>query len=270
MMEQQNIARIVEVLDAEQLLDAGDAFFGGRRRAQFLIDRVMLLELEPRDHPIDHVIGVGRFLGGAGDNQRRARLVDQDRIDFIDDGEVMFALDVILQVELHVVAQVIEAELVVLAVSDIALIGGLALLIADAMHHHADGQAEEIVDPAHPFGVAPRQIIVDRDDVHAAAAERIEDRRQRRHQGLALAGLHLGNRPVMEHHAADQLNVEMALAERAPGRLAHDREDLRQDLLERVLAILAFLDRADAFLQFGDFAAQLVVAALRDLGFEFD
>ena len=82
----------------------------------------------------------------------------------------MLALDVVLQVELHVVAQVVEAELVVLPVGDVAAVGDLALLVGHAVHDDADGQAEEIVDAPHPLGVAPRQVVVDRDDVHAAAA----------------------------------------------------------------------------------------------------
>ncbi len=36
----------------------------------------------------------------------------------------------------------------------------------------------------------------------------------------------------MQHHAADQLHVEMALAERALGRFAHDREGLVQKIVQ--------------------------------------
>ena len=168
-MEQQDVARVVEVIDPEQLLDPGDALLGERRGAQLFVDRVVLLELEARDHAIDDVVGVGRFLGGARDDQRRARLVDQNRIDLVDDREVVFALDVILQVELHVVAQVVEAEFVVLAVGDIGAVGGLALLIGQAVDDHADAEAQEVIDAPHPFGVAPGEVIVDRDDVDAAA-----------------------------------------------------------------------------------------------------
>ena len=47
-------------------------------------------------------------------------------------------------------------------------------------------------------------------------------------QGLAFAGLHLGDRAVVQHHAADELDVEVALAERTLGGFAHRREGLRQ------------------------------------------
>ena len=50
----------------------------------------------------------------------------------------------------------------------------------------------------------------------------------------------------------------MALAERALGGLAHHREDLGQDLLERLVPLLALLERADPGLPFGDPRAQLI------------
>jgi hypothetical protein len=50
--------------------------------------------------------------------------------------------------------------------------------------------------------------------------ERVEIDRQRGDQRLAFAGLHLGDLALMQDHAAHQLHVEMALAERALRRLA--------------------------------------------------
>ena len=41
----------------------------------------------------------------------------------------------------------------------------------------------------------------------------------------------------MQHHAADQLDVEMALAEGTFGRLAHGGEGRDQDVVERGLAV---------------------------------
>ncbi len=45
-----------------------------------------------RDDAVDLVVEVGGFLGRPGDDQRRAGLVDQDGVDFVDDGEVVPAL----------------------------------------------------------------------------------------------------------------------------------------------------------------------------------
>ena len=153
--------------------------------------------------------------------------------DLVHDGEDVPALDHVLQPVLHVVAQVVEAELVVGAVGDVAVVGRLALLVVQPVHDDADREAEEIVDLAHPFGVALGEVVVDRHHVHAAAGERVEIDRQRRDQRLAFAGLHLGDAALVQDHAADELHVEMALPERALGGLAAGGEGLDQDVVER-------------------------------------
>ena len=154
-------------------------------------------------------------------------------VDFVDDGVDVAALHHVLEPVLHVVAQIVEAELVVGAVGDVAVVLLLAFLVVEAVHDDADRQPEEIVDLPHPLGVALGEIVVDGDDVDAAAGERIEIDRQRRDQRLAFAGLHLGNPALVQHHAADQLDVEMALAEGALAGLAHGGEGRHQDVVER-------------------------------------
>ena len=83
--------------------------------------------LQARDDAIDLVVEIGRLLGRARDDERRPRFVDEDAVDFVDDREVMPALDVVRELELHVVAQVVEAELVVGAVGDVGGVGDLPL-----------------------------------------------------------------------------------------------------------------------------------------------
>ena len=139
---------------------------------------------------------------------------------------------IVRQLVLHVVAQVVEAELVVGAVGDVGGVGRAALVVVEAVDDDADGQAEEAVDLAHPLGVAAGEVVVDGDDVDALAGERVEIDRQRGDQRLALAGLHLGDGALVQHHAADQLHVEMALAERALGGLAHGGEGGHQEVVE--------------------------------------
>ena len=83
------------------------------------------------------------------------------------------------------------------------------------------------MDLAHPLRIPAGQVIVDGDHMHTTAGQGIEIGRQGGHQGLALARLHLCDLPVVQHHAADQLHVEMAHAQNALACLAHYRESLR-------------------------------------------
>ena len=204
------------------------AFFGLRIAA---CDRA---GLQARNDPIDLVVEVGRFLGRPRDDQRRARLVDQDAVHLVDDREVVAALHVVRELELHVVAQVVEAELVVGAVGDVAGVGDLPLGVVQVVLDDADRHAEEAVDPAHPLRVAAGQVVVDGDDVDALACERIQVGGQGRHERLALAGLHLGDPALVQHRAADQLDVEVAHVEHAPSGLADDGERFRQEVVERL------------------------------------
>ena len=79
---------------------------------------------------VDGPVELRAVLGRAGDDQRRARLVDQDRVHLVDDREVVAALDHLAGVIDQVVAQVVEAELVVGAVGDVGVVGALALALA--------------------------------------------------------------------------------------------------------------------------------------------
>ncbi len=67
--------------------------------------------------PAVHVAG-----GLSGNDQRGAGLVDEDRVDFIDDGVVVAALHEFIGAPGHVVAQVVEAELVVRSVGDVGFV----------------------------------------------------------------------------------------------------------------------------------------------------
>ena len=61
----------------------------------------------------------------AADNQRRARLINQDVIHLIDDGIIQLTLHALFQVNHHVIPKIIKTKLIVCAVGDICLIGFL-------------------------------------------------------------------------------------------------------------------------------------------------
>ena len=174
---------VPQVGQVQQARGLVEAFVGQGHGAALLVDRVVAGEIlfagllafdhlaadEFGDDAVGLRVLVGRFLARAGDDERGAGFVDQDRVHFVDDAVVMVALDAILQAELHVVAQVVEAELVVGAVGDVAVVGLLALVVVEVVDDDADRHAQELVEPAHPLGVALGQVIVDGDDVDALA-----------------------------------------------------------------------------------------------------
>ncbi|OIQ76011.1 hypothetical protein GALL_423150 [mine drainage metagenome] len=78
--------------------------------------------------------------------------------------------------------------------------------------------------------------------MHATAGNGVEIHRQRRHQRLAFSGAHFGDLAVMQHHAANQLHIEMAHAQRAPAAFAHHGKGLGQQLVERLAGLKTLLE----------------------------
>lgn len=177
-------------------------------------------------------------VGGPGDDQRGTGLVDQDGVDLVDDGEVVAALDTVFEAQRHVVAQIVETEFPVGAVGDVGGVGRAPLVWGQGPEDHVDVEAEEAVHATHLLGVAFGQVLVDRDDVHTLAGQRVEVGRQHRGQGLALTGLHLRDVAEVQRGAAHDLDVEVALVEHPPGRLADHGEGLGHDVVEVLFAAL--------------------------------
>jgi len=255
-----HILRLVHVADAEQFLDAQNAFFGERRGAMLFVDGVVaggiffaglfafdyFAALQVWNDLVRLVVLVGGFFAGAGDDERRARFVDEDGIDFIDDGEVVSALHAVLNVELHVVAQVIEAELVVRAVGDVAVVVHLAFAVVEIVYDNADRQTQKAVNAAHPVGIAMGEVVVYGDDVDTFAAQRIQIAGGRGDQGFAFASLHFSDPALVQNHAADELDVEVAHAEDAAAGFANHCERFDQEVVERS-ALGQFLLKFDCF-----------------------
>ena len=171
-----HVAGRVETLDARQLLGRPNALVGQVRRVFLLVD----LEMRALFQLPGDLVGLGIaghvVVRGTGDNQRRPRLVDQNVVHFVDDGEMQRPLRLLIPLlvavvapggRTHVVAEIIEAELVVRAVGDVAGVGFLAILRLHVALDRADGQSQRHIERAHPFHVAAGEVVVDRHDVDA-------------------------------------------------------------------------------------------------------
>ncbi len=216
----------------KQALDLDVPLLRQRHGLGFLFDRIIRVFLKARYDPVDLVVLVGGLFRGAGDDERRPGLVDQDRVHFVHDGVVELALDVLLEVEFHVVAQIIETELVVRAVGHIRAVRRLPFLVGEPMDDDADREAEEAVNLAHPFRVAPRQVVVDGHDVHAFAFEGIQVHRQRGDQCFTLACFHFRDLAGVKNDAADKLDVEMPHYEDPFGRLSYHGKGFGQNVVK--------------------------------------
>ena len=121
-----------------------------------------------------------------------------------------------------VVAQVVESKLAVRAVGDVALILRAADIRRLIMLNDPDSQSQERVELPHPLGIAAGQVVVDRHEMRAPAGQSVQIDRGGGDERLAFAGGHFSDAPAMQHHATDELDVEVH--HRPGGRLVADGE----------------------------------------------
>ena len=249
----------IDVIDTQAALNLLKAALGGGDSVLGLVHDVVargLNVLGGGEHVVRHVlaalkaahgtrevlVGAGGLGAGARDDERGTCLVDQDGVDLIDDGVVVAALYALLGAGDHVVAQVVETELGVGAVGDVGLVGRALKLERHVVLEKTDGHSQVLVDAAHPLGVALCQIIVDGNDMHALAGDSIEVAGQGGNKGLAFAGLHLGDMPLVQRHGADELYVKVTHARDALGSLAHGGKSLGEHVVERLAVGVALTE----------------------------
>jgi len=248
--DERGVGALVEVLDAEPVLYSRNARFEYRDRPLLLVHLVVEIALQPL-HKLGELGIPGRVvLGRAGDDQRGAGLVDQDGVDLVDDRVVVAPLHAVVQRERHIVAQVVEAELVVGAVGDVGGVGGLPLGRRHLRQDRADAQAQEMMDAAHLLGLELGQVVVHRHDVDALAVQRVQVGGHHTDQGLALTGLHLGDVAPVQGRGALNLDVEVPLAQHPPARLPDGGEGLGHQLVQRFAVLAALPQLRGLALQF--------------------
>ena len=231
---------VVDVLDPDGLLHLLDPGLQRDDRLLLLIHFVVDVTGQAPGDGGELVVELRRLVGRPRDDERRARLVNEDGVDLVDDGEGMLALRHEIPAPRHVVAQVVEPELAVRPVGDVRRVGGsLDGGVVDVGTDPPHRQAEPAVDPPHPFGVTGGQVLVDRHHVHAALVEGVEVGRKRRDERLALSRLHFCDPPEVQGHATHELHVEVALAEHPPGRLAHDGVGLDEQVVQGLTLVEA-------------------------------
>src|SRR5205085_12071225 len=88
---------------------------------------------------------------------------------------------------------------------------------------------------SHPFRVARGQVVVDRDDVDAAAPRQsVEIRGKRCDKGFTFTRSHLSDLALVKNESADKLHVEVAHTRSSHARFAHNGEGFRQQFVKNL------------------------------------
>uniref|UniRef100_A0A6J7PAF4 Unannotated protein n=1 Tax=freshwater metagenome TaxID=449393 RepID=A0A6J7PAF4_9ZZZZ len=144
---------VVEIRDAERLLHLLDTGLHGEDNALVLLYFVVIVALQAPNDAGELVVELRSIGDTARDDQRRSRFIDEDGVHLVDDGIVVAPLGLVLQPDRHVVAEVVEPELVIGAVRDVAsvcrtLLGRRLFVPGD---DESDREAHEAVDATHPL-----------------------------------------------------------------------------------------------------------------------
>ncbi len=150
-MHQVDVGRVVEAAVFRQQPGTGHEFFGAlvagfreQHLVRLFVDgeiarAVFLLDARQVGNDLIHaVVQFGAVFGLAGDDQRRPRLIDQDRVHLVDDRVGQATLHAFGCLEHHVVAQIIESELAIRAIGDVGSIGLLLQAVLHLRQVHAN------------------------------------------------------------------------------------------------------------------------------------
>ncbi len=248
---QRRVGGLIQVVDAQLVLDEFHTQLVHTDGALADVHFVVGVLVHQRHDPRELGVPVGGAVCRTRDDQRGAGFVDEDRVDLVDDGEGVSALHQLVERVGHIVAQVVEAELVVGAVGDVGVVGLAAFRRRHLRQDHAHLQPQEAVHAAHPLRVTFGQVVVDGHDVRALTGQRVQVRGQHTGEGLAFTGLHLGDVSGVQRGTTHDLHIKVPLAQHAPGRLARDRECLGHQVVEGLALFQASLELAGLGLQFG-------------------
>ena len=81
----------------------------------------------------------------------------------------MPALNLLLLVNYHIIAQIVKPELVIGAVGNVGVICSFFLILIHSVNNKPHGKPHKAVKLAHPLGVALCKVIVNRHNMHTLA-----------------------------------------------------------------------------------------------------
>ena len=80
-----------------------------------------------------------------------------------------------------------------------------------AVLQKANTDAQELVDGTHPLTVSFSQVVIDRNDVNAFAAQCVKVTSKSGDKRLTFTGLHLCDSALMQRDTTDELDIKVTL-----------------------------------------------------------
>src|SRR5664280_629253 len=187
--------------------------------------------LQPLDECSSLVVWHVRVTTGARDDKSCPSFIDEDVVDFVDDGKVESSLlkHAVFRSG-HMISQVVEAELVICTIGDVGCVCSSTLFRRAVVLKEADRHAKEFIDRPHPGPITLGQVIVDGNKVPSMTHNGVEVQGTGGHERLPFAGLHLRDIAKVERDTSKELFGEELQPYETASRFSYQREGFRQQL----------------------------------------
>jgi hypothetical protein len=222
---------IVQVGQAEHLFRLLDAVAGEQHVTRILVDPVVLFRCQ-RACDLGQIQRVHRKRKpSAGEDQRHPCFIDHEGIRLIDDGVMKRPVHPVARIENPAVAQQVKPGLLGGGIRDVLPVGVTPFLDAHVVLNTPDARSEEVIHRAHPGRVAPRQIVIERQDVNPVATKRAQPCGRDRGKGLALSGGQFDDVAPNQRSGGHDLHIVEPQAEHAAPHLTRQGHALDDDFL---------------------------------------
>ena len=122
MVQKLRVRKVIKVVNPEHSFSLEDSLFAQLHGTALDIDFIVFIFLQLLDKAVSLKVHVGCLLLSAGNDQRRAGFIDQNRVNFVHKGKVQAAKDSVLHTCDHVVTQIVKSEFGVGCICDVAVI----------------------------------------------------------------------------------------------------------------------------------------------------
>ena len=246
------VFRICQVLDIKEFLNLLDTLLGKVDDLIFLIynevtglDNLLthdgchlghlmagLTTLQLLCKDIAHLIKLGGLAALSGNDQRCTCLIDQDRVDLIDDTVVKISLNKLFFIDDHIVTKIIKSKFVVCYVCDVTSVCRTTLFRLHVVKYHAYSQAKELVNLTHPLSISFCQVVVDGYDVDTFSLKGIQICRKCGNKSFTFTCFHLGDTALVKDDTTDDLYTVMLHSKYTFGCLTYGGKCLRKKIIQ--------------------------------------
>ena len=231
MREVNTVFSIVQVFNAQHLFRFSNTHFSRSNLFSFFIYSIIFTFAHSANNLCKNSVQVSRFFTRAGDDKRSTCFVDQNTVNFVDDTEVQFALNHLVNIYYHIVTQIVEAKFIIGTVGNICHVSSATFMGIHIVNNQANGQAQSFIDSAHIFAVAFCQVIVYGYNVYTFTGQCVQVNGQGCYQSFTFTSTHFGNFTTMQHDTANHLHIKMTHTGYTTRSLANNCKCFRQQII---------------------------------------